>query len=191
MASCMRDGVSIEKACVREAMVYIYNSNKAALSSGGATRYYSISILNIRLHYLYFFRLPFPFPWLVWVPGTYVPTCIRRHVSLSSSKVVRYTTNVDENKECATCQYIYNNTITDTAWKHIWHARRSYLGTVQACHFRFTPVVQYFLLTYIKIKRVTNHKHKTPGKHEDTTPKRRDSPLNYLDQTQTMARKLG
>ena len=60
MASCMRDGVSIEKACVREAMVYIYNSNKAALRSGGATRYYSI--LNIRVHYLYLFRLPFPFP---------------------------------------------------------------------------------------------------------------------------------
>ena len=51
--------------------------------------------------------------------------------------------------------------------------------------------LQYFLLTYIKIKRVANHRHKTPGKHEDTTPKRRDSPLNYLDQTQTMARKLG
>ena len=29
------------------------------------------------------------------------------------------------------------------------------------------------------------------GKQGDTTPKRRGSLLNYLDQTQTMARKLG
>ena len=37
--------------------------------------------------------------------------------------------------------------------------------------------------------RTTDTRH--AGKHEDTTPKRRDSPLNYLDQTQTNARKLG
>ena len=47
------------------------------------------------------------------------------------------------------------------------------------------------LCTYIKIKRGTNHRHKKHRQTGDTTLKKGGSQLNYLDQTQTITRKLG
>ena len=48
----------------------------------------------------------------------------------------------------------------------------------------------FIYIIYIKIKRGTNHGHKTRRQTREHTPKRGGSLLNYLDQTQTMARKI-
>jgi len=61
-----------------------------------------------------------------------------------------------------------------------------YLGTFFS---HGTPVWPWPVIYKSNGGRTTDTRH--AGKQEDTTPKRGGSLLNYLDQTQTMARKLG
>ena len=59
------------------------------------------------------------------------------------------------------------------------------------CQPWFSNLEGQYLELYIKIKRGTNHRHKKHRQTGDTTLKKGGSQLNYLDLTQTMARKLG